>query len=329
MVHNPLMAFGCILLACSSYAESADPPRPGSNGENSVVFAPDGKWLVTGGTDGLVRIRDGTTGAVLASLAGHQSVVNTVAVSPDGRTIASVSDDFSTRLWDVERRTERWSLVVPRALRDSHFYCVMAVAFAPDGRTIATGDNGGYIQIWDVATGELRESWVADPRKVEQVLYSPDGATIASVGRDPAVKLWDARSHALRRSLAEPGSKQLYLAYSADGATLAVAHELNLTLWNPTSGLELERLSKCPDFAQSLAFTPDNHFLVFAGIKSSHLLSLKGQDKSNSRWSSLIPPPNIDYFTAIAVSPDNRWVAHCFQDFGKFPQSSFKLIAIH
>ena len=328
MVVKSLLATGFLILASSAYASNANPQFIGENGEKSIAFAPDGKWLVTAGTDGLVRIRDGTTGAVLASLAGHRSVVNSVAVSPDGRTIASVSNDFSARLWDVERRVEQRSLVVPRAMRNNYSYCVLAVAFAPDGRTIATGDTSGLIQLWNVETGEMEESWAADPKAVYQIIYSPDGQTIASVGSDPVMKLWDARSHTLRRSLLEPGRNRLRIAYSPDGTTLAAARGMTLSLWNPDTGVVKDRQRECPDVVTAITFTPDNSFLVFGGYRGSRLFEIHKQNKSDDRWTLLIPPPYIDDCSAVAVSPDGRWVAHCFTKFNKLPETPFKLIAI-
>ncbi len=346
-----LLAVGYCILTWTAQARGDDPPKPDTHGENAVAFAPSGEWLVTGGSDGNLRIRDGTTGAVLDTLAGHEAEVRAVAVSPDGRTIASASNDCSARLWDVERRTVRRVLQTPKPPRGQLRSCFLAVAFAPDGRTVATGDDGGAsrrlaarvykgkydnvitgdsggtIRLWDVETGELKESWVADPNSVDQVLYSPDGSTIASVGDDPAVKLWDARSHAIRRTLPQPKVPRLYMAYSPDGATLAVSQEFSTKLWDPRNGVEKDHLSVCPAYAY--AFTPDGDYLAVAGMFASRLWSVKARADGEDRWSVLYEIPDPCSCSALAVSPDGRWVAHCFSKFGtKNPNRSFKLIAI-
>jgi len=327
-----LLAVGCCLLALTKQAWADDPPQPDAHGENSVAFAPDGKWLVTGGSDGKVRMRDGTSGAVLATLTGHNpdANINAVAVSPDGRTIASASNDLSTRLWDVERRAERSLLQISRQPRGRHRrHCFIAVAFAPDGRTVATGDNGGFLRLWDVASGELRETWVADSKRVNQLLYSPDGGTIASSGDDPDVKLWDARSHALRRPLAQPGKFRPQMAYMPDGATLAVSRDLEIVLWDPSTGVRRDRFEARigPDFA--LAFTPDGDYLATGGIGISHLYAVKARADKDDRWSVILTSPETNDCSAIAVSPDGRLVAHCFSKPGmKTPKPSFKLVAI-
>ncbi len=353
MVRKLLVSVGCCLLALTTQARGDDPPQPDAHGENSVAFAPDGKWLVTGGSDGAVRIRDGTTGAIRATLAGHSAEVTAVAVSPDGRMIASVSNDCSVRLWDVERRAERRVLQTPRPPRGQTRHCILAVVFAPDGRTVATGDAGddfrhmalrvpqggfdrlatdddvGYIRLWDAESGKLTKSWVADSGRVNQVLFSPDGATIASVGSDPVVKLWDTRSHALRRSLPQPGKSRLHLAYAPDGATLAVSRDFAITLWDPGTGVAKDRLRDCPACSPALAFTPDGDYLAVTDINITHLCSVKARGAGDDRWSVIQTTLEFGYCSALVVSPDGRWVAHCFAEAGtQMPKQSFKLVAI-
>ena len=328
MLREALLAINCCLLALPTPGRGADPPAPGGHGENAVAFAPNGQWLVTGGSDAKVRIRDGATGVVIATLAGHRYDVYAVAVAADGRTIASASSDGSARLWDVERRAERRVLKIPPPPGEQRS-CLLAVAFAPDGRTVATGDDNGTIQLWDVESGAVRQSWRADSDRVTQVLYSPDGATIASVGADPAVKLWDARTQALRRSLPQPGKSRLHLAYAPDGATLAVSRNFDITLWDTKTGAEKDHLRNCPNPSPALAFTPDGDYLAVAGIDLTHLCVVKPRAAGDDRWSVIHATPEVSICSDLAVSPDGRLVAHCFSLLGtKIPSQSFKLVAI-
>ena len=71
-----------------------------------------------------------------------------MAFSPDGKTLATVSNDGTVWLWDVATpsRSARRSLTGPPAPR------IYSVAFSPDGKTLASGNNDGIARLWDVAT---------------------------------------------------------------------------------------------------------------------------------------------------------------------------------
>ena len=66
-----------------------------------MAFAPDGKWLATGGYDGSVQLWDTATGKVTTTLIGHHQRIGSLAFAPDSRTLASGAADGTVKWWNV------------------------------------------------------------------------------------------------------------------------------------------------------------------------------------------------------------------------------------
>jgi WD40 repeat protein len=114
----------------------------------------------------------------------HDSYVDSVAFSPDGKTLASGSWDHTIKLWDVQTGKEQATL-------KGHNSAVGAVAYSPDGKTLASGSGDKTIKLWDAQTGKEQATLERHTGGVIAVVYSPDGKTLASGSADNTIKLWD------------------------------------------------------------------------------------------------------------------------------------------
>jgi WD40 repeat protein len=109
-----------------------------------------------------------------------------VAISPDGRRLATGGEENTVILWDVQTGKEL------RTLR-GHSGDVYTVAFSPDddGRWIASAGEDSTVKVWDSQTGTIVRSFRGHTGLVSSVAFSPDGRRLISGSRDHTAKVWD------------------------------------------------------------------------------------------------------------------------------------------
>jgi WD40 repeat protein len=169
--------------------------------------------------------------------AGHTAVVSSVALTPDGKTLASGSYDTTIKLWDLTSGNETATL-------RGHTAGVYSVAFAPDGKTLASGSQDDTARLWDPASGKEIAA-MKHGYHVKRVVFTPDGKTLVSAGEGP-IRLWDvatARERATFDLVMEKANGNLVqsMAVTADGKLLCTGHgDGNLMLWDLTMGKKKE-----------------------------------------------------------------------------------------
>jgi WD40 repeat protein len=210
-------------------------------GDLLLAATPDGKTLVT--ASGAVRFWNADNGIEIVQLpAQGLDTVETLAFSPDGRTIALGYHSAHIELWDWRAKKSLASFKYPVTL--------FAIAWSPDGKKLAAA-GGAKIFLWDPQTKSLIKSFDVKEGPaptfptVKVLAFGPDSKTLAAGGFDAVVRIYDLHAKnptdPKEQRLCEGHTSAIYaLAFSADGRTLVSgSFDRTTRLWEAFSGKQI------------------------------------------------------------------------------------------
>jgi WD40 repeat protein len=305
----------------------------------ALAFMPDGKGIVSAGRDG-VSLWETSSGKELRRYEGHRWEVLCLALSPDGKSLATGSSDGTLRLWDVGSGKERKCLLERAG-------SIAAVAFSPKGKRLAAATTANRIHIWDLPaereagtfaggmdgqrlafTSDEQHLLVSGPGKTNGVELRklPNGESVRSLGdnlhdfvlspdgKRCAVATYSGRLviHDLETGKPAvtmigklPELDRICLAYSPDGRTLAAASmHGTVRLWDPASGKLQLQFQAHAHWIYALAYSPNGKLLATAGVDQR----IKLWDSATGKPLETSDAPDGPLWNA-AFSPDGKKAA--------------------
>jgi WD40 repeat protein len=222
-----------------------------------LAVSPDGRWIASGSSDGLVRLAPAGPGES-RELRGHEGGVHTLAFSRDGRRLLSMaSERAAARVWEVAGGAAR----VLDGPHDVFAGGISAGDISPDGALVAFAHRSGAVSLWSAATGEQVRPLGRHTGAANGVAFSPDGRWIASIGDDGDLLVTSVATGA-QRTLSGHGGAITALAFSPDGRRIASSGaDGQIRLWE-VDGDEEAVLGRHVGRIFRIAFSPDGRRLA-------------------------------------------------------------------
>lgn len=224
-----------------------------------VAFSRDGLLLLTASLDQAVTVNP-LTSTVLRPRLNHHGGVGRIAVSGDGRTLATAAADGVVRLWSMPLGTPGAEWAAPRRLATflGHSGAADAVHVTADGDLVMSGGDDGTCRLWSPRPESTEPMLVGHTQGLDAIAFSPDGARVATASRDGTARIWDA---ATQRTLIEIGGAARpgrSIAFSPDGRLLLTGSEEPVAhLADADSGQTVGTFVGHEAGVMAVAFAPD------------------------------------------------------------------------
>ncbi len=243
---------------------------------------------------------------------GHLAGVNALAWSPDGKLIASASNDTYVQIFDASSGRRK-------IIYSGHSEEVAAVAWSPDSKFIASGGQDTTVQVWNANSGTRILTYKGHSDRVNGVSWSNDSQSIASGSEDKTVQVWNAVSAALSLDFHGHTAGVLCVGWQPDNSSVASGSwDGTLRDWATVQhGNHFNAGDQVFSYAghgnyevNALAWSPDGNFIVSAGADQTFQIS-NGIDGTPRPpfFTSHVNRQHANPVLSVAWSPDGTSIA--------------------
>lgn len=265
-----------------------------------------------------------STWKCVRTLKEHSDRVTSVAISPDGRMLASGSVDTTIKLWDL------FTGKLLHSFEKHSNGAVSSLAFSPDGKTLASGSCHmllGKIQLWDLNKLTLQQTFDKDSQLIQRVMsiaFSPDGKTLATGHTFDGISLWDVNTGKLLHTLRAHGLDVFIVTFSPDGWILASAGgDGAIIFWDWRTTERVRTFTRPSDLVTSfVSFWADKNRSVYSIAISpdGKIIASGGKCQPVELWNAdtgqlvRILTGHSGKVFSVAFSPDGQILASAGED---------------
>ncbi|MFL5728916.1 MAG: caspase family protein [Cytophagaceae bacterium] len=302
---KPTLFLIAILLSCGNLFSQEVRSYQGKDlgHVHCLSFCPDGQSFVSGCSDHTIKqwnVSSGTVVRTIQSRADHTGPVHALAVSSDGKLLASAN--HSTYLYDLASGRKI------RSFEGKHTGGVKAIAISPNGKYLATSgvDESMSVEIWNIETGKHLQTLLGHWGHVNALAFSPDGKILASGSNDHTIRFWElSNDYFISGATLHGHAENVHaLSFSYDGKYLASGNtNHSIGVWEVATRRQVRTFLGHTGHVYAVAFSPDGNFLVSGSYDST----VRVWDVSNGAVLANYHG-HTGHVNTVAFSPDGNYI---------------------
>lgn len=286
-----------------------DGPRDGEL-ISSICYSPTGDLVafgqmvnfgVFGDHSRPIYIWNIMNGGKIRSLNGHKGTINSISFSPDGRFIASASEEETCiRIWDTISETQVGSLV-------GHERTITKICYSLDGRSLISASEDKTIRIWDLGTyTQIGNPLIGHEASIISLSYSSDGKSIISGSKDGNIRIWKIETGELMKvyQLNNLSDMQtLCVNPSKEEVAVALGKGI-IKMWNITKRAKNKTIVVGLEGFEAVCYSPNGRYIAYGGDDDAIYI----WDIETSKDLNYSFVGHKKKVTSVCYSPDGKYI---------------------